>query len=46
VVHVTVHGIVDLIEGGQARLHATVNFVIRPDGTLVKDQEPVTLTPL
>jgi hypothetical protein len=46
VAHVTVHGIVDLIGGGQARLHATVNFVIRPDGTVVKDQEPVTLTPL
>jgi hypothetical protein len=46
VVHVVAHGIVDLVEGGQARLHARANVVIRPDGTLVIDQEPVTLTPL
>jgi hypothetical protein len=45
-IHVTVHGIVDLVEGGQARLRAIANFVIRPDGTLVKDQEPVTLQPI
>jgi hypothetical protein len=45
-IHVTVHGIVDLVEGGQARLQAIANFVIRPDGTLVKDQEPVTLKPI
>jgi hypothetical protein len=46
VVVVTVHGIVDLTAGGQARLHGSPRFVIRPDGTLVKDQELVTLTPL
>jgi hypothetical protein len=45
-VHVTVQGIVELTAGGQARLHADVQFVIRPDGTLVIDQEPVTLKPL
>jgi hypothetical protein len=45
-IHVTVHGVVDLVEGGQARLQAIANFVLRPDGTLVKDQEVVKLTPI
>jgi len=43
---VTVQGVVDLVAGGQARLHAAARVEIRPDGTLVKDQELVTLTPL
>jgi hypothetical protein len=46
VVHVTIQGIVELTAGGSARLHAAAQVVVRPDGTLVKDQEPVTLTPL
>jgi hypothetical protein len=45
-IHVTVHGIVDLTAGGQARLHGAWRLEITPDGTLVKDQEPVTLKPL
>jgi hypothetical protein len=45
-VNATVHGIVELTEGGLARLHGSWRFVIRPDGTLVKDQEPVTLKPI
>ena len=46
VIHVVAHGIVDLVEGGQARLQARAQVVIRPDGTLVIDQEPVTLKPV
>jgi hypothetical protein len=45
-IQVTVDGIVDLVAGGQARLHAGARVEIRPDGTLVKDQESITLTPL
>ncbi|HKT61015.1 MAG TPA: hypothetical protein VJQ46_13275 [Gemmatimonadales bacterium] len=45
-IQVTVHGIVDLVTGGQARLMAGARVEIRPDGTLVKDQEVVTLTPI
>lgn len=44
--HVTIHGVVDLVGGGQARLQARLQVVVRPDGTVVIDQEPVTLTPL
>jgi hypothetical protein len=46
VVHITVHGSVELTGGGQARLHGEAQVVIRPDGTLVIDREPVTLTPV
>jgi hypothetical protein len=46
VFQVTAHGIVELTAGGLARLHGSGRFVVRPDGTVVKDQEPVTLTPL
>jgi hypothetical protein len=46
VVHATVHGIVELTAGGQARVHGIEQFIIRPDGTVVKDRELVTLTPL
>jgi hypothetical protein len=44
--HVTVQGVVDLVAGGQARLRAGARVEVRPDGTVVKDQEVVTLTPL
>jgi hypothetical protein len=46
VFHATVRGIVDLTAGGQARLYGTQRFEMRPDGTVFKDQELVTLTPL
>jgi hypothetical protein len=42
----TVHGVVDLTSGGQARLLARLHVTIRPDGSLVRDSETVTLTPL
>jgi hypothetical protein len=44
--HVTVHGIVDLTSGGQARLFAMWQFVIPPDGTPVLDQTSIKLTPI
>jgi len=43
--HFTVRGIVDLVGGGQGRLHAAAQIVFR-DGFLVLDKERVTLTPL
>jgi hypothetical protein len=46
VIHFTVHGTIDLVSGGQARLFATARVVIRPDGTLQFDEERVILTPL
>ncbi len=45
-IHATVRGIVDLTSGGQARLLATAQVTIRPDGSPVIDNERVTLTPL
>jgi len=42
----TVQGIVDLVSGGQARLFATARVTVRPDGTLLFDEEIVRLTPL
>jgi hypothetical protein len=45
-IHATVRGIVDLTSGGQARLLATAQVVVRPNGSLVIDKERVTLTPL
>ena len=45
-IHATVRGIVDLTIGGQARLLATAQVVVRPNGSLVIDKERVTLTPL
>jgi hypothetical protein len=44
--HVTTTGVVDLASGGRARLFGTFRWVIRPDGTLVMDEEIVRLTPL
>jgi hypothetical protein len=45
-IHVTAHGIIDLVSGGQARLFAMARITVRPDGTLLFDQESVRLTPL
>jgi hypothetical protein len=44
--HVTVQGTVDLTSGGQARLSALAQAVVRPDGTLVLDRATVRLTPI
>jgi hypothetical protein len=44
--HVTVQGTVDLTSGGQARLIATAQVVIRPDGTAVLDLATIKLTPI
>jgi hypothetical protein len=44
-VHATVRGIVNLTGGGQARLLATAQVTVRPDKSLVIDNERVTLTP-
>jgi hypothetical protein len=46
VIHATVQGIIDLVSGGQARVLATARVTILPDGTLLFDEERVTLTPL
>jgi hypothetical protein len=46
VAHITAHGIVDLVSGGQARLFATARVTVRPDGTLLFDEEQVRLTPV
>lgn len=39
-------GTVTLTSGGEAQLRATAKIVVRPDGTLVLDEEHVRLTPL
>ncbi len=46
VAHATVQGIVDLVSGGQARVLGTARVTVLPDGTLLFDEERVTLTPL
>jgi len=46
VVHITVQGTVDLVDGGQARLWANARVTILPDGSLLLDEERVRLTPL
>lgn len=46
VLHITVQGIIDLVSGGQARVLATAQVTILPDGTLLFDEERVKLTPL
>lgn len=43
--HVTVNGVVDLTSGGKARLHATAQDVIRPNGTFI-DKTEIKLTPI
>jgi hypothetical protein len=45
-VRVTIHGIVDLTSGGQARLFAFTHVLIRPDGTFAFDHTRIRLTPL
>ena len=44
--HVTVHGIVDLTSGGQARLFAMAQVVVRPDETPVLELVEIKLTPI
>jgi hypothetical protein len=44
--HITVQGIVDLVSGGQARVLGTARVTVLPDGTLLFDEERVTLTPI
>jgi hypothetical protein len=44
--HATIQGTVDLAGGGQARLFATAQAVIRPNGTVVQDRTTIRLTPL
>jgi hypothetical protein len=46
VIHVTARGTIDLVSGGQARVHATALVTVRPDGSLVHDVERVRLDPL
>ena len=46
VLHITVQGIIDRVSGGQARVLATAQVTILPDGTLLFDEERVRLTPL
>jgi hypothetical protein len=41
-----VQGIIDLVSGGQARVLATAQVTILPDGTLLFDKEQVRVTPL
>lgn len=43
VVHVTVHGTIDLVGGGQARVLGTARVQVRPDGTVHFDDERVKL---
>jgi hypothetical protein len=44
--HVTVDGIVNLVVGGQARLFGSARATVRPDGTVLFDEELVRLTTL
>lgn len=46
VLHITLRGVIDLVSGGQARVNATAQVTILPDGTLLFDEERVRLTPL
>ena len=46
VIHLTIHGTIDLVSGGQARVLGTARVLILPDGTLFFDEERVRLTPL
>ena len=45
VAHVTANGVVDLASGGQARLHATAQVVIRPNGSVL-DKTSISLEPI
>jgi hypothetical protein len=46
IAHLTVHGTIDLVGGGQARVLGTARVLILPDGTVFFDEERVRLTPL
>jgi hypothetical protein len=46
VLDITVQGVIDLVSGGQARVLATAQVTILPDGTLLFDDERARLTPL
>jgi hypothetical protein len=46
VLHITLQGIIDLASGGRARVLATAQVTILPDGTLLFDEERVRLTPV
>jgi hypothetical protein len=46
VAHATAQGIVNLTSGGQARLSASATFIMHADGTLVVDDQRVSLNPL
>jgi hypothetical protein len=46
VAHIVVHGVVDLVSGGQARLFASARVRVLPSGRLLFDEERVRLTPL
>jgi hypothetical protein len=45
-VNVTIHGVLDLASGGQARLFATTHVLVRPDGSFAFDHTQIRLTPL
>jgi hypothetical protein len=45
-VSVTIHGVVDLTSGGQARLFATTQVLLRPDGSFAFDHARISLRPL
>ena len=46
VAHFKANGVVDLVAGGQARLQLNAMQVFGPDGTLVREETRITLTPL
>jgi hypothetical protein len=46
ILHITVHGIITLVSGGQARVLATAEVTVLPDGAVLFDEERVRLTPL
>jgi len=43
--HVTAQGTIALVSGGRARVLGEARVLVRPDGTLLFDQETVRLTP-
>jgi hypothetical protein len=45
-VTVSIHGVVDLVSGGQARLFATTQVLFRPDGSFAFDRARISLRPL
>jgi hypothetical protein len=45
-VRVTIHGVLDLTTGGQARLLASTHVLLKPDGSFAFDHTRIRLTPL